>query len=55
LLGIAIGWVKEEYEILCTDITTDLEEVPYQELQNRDSVAHRKPEIDDVGTKRERP
>jgi hypothetical protein len=55
LVETSLGWVKNEFEILCTELTTELEAVPYQELIGRASVAHRKPEIDGVGANRERP
>lgn len=55
LVGTSISWVKDEFERLCTELTTELETVPYQELINRAPVAHRKPEVEGVGGKRERP
>lgn len=55
LITMSLDWVKDEYEKVCISLTSELETVPYQDLINRESVAHRKPEIDDVGIARERP
>ena len=55
LVRLALKWVVAEFDLLCTRLTAELEQLPYQDLLSMKPLTYRMPRIDELPTRRTAP
>jgi hypothetical protein len=52
LIDKAIAWVRERFDLLCNDLTQELEAIPYDTLLSRESVTYTAPTLTAIRKRR---
>ena len=52
LIDKAIAWVKERFDLLCNNLTQELEAIPYDTLLSREGVTYNAPTLSAIRKRR---